>query len=92
VRRAAGDRLDTLRLNVLVQHVAITTRRDEVLEQVADYTHDDPEILAKAPYLLIGTVDQIVEQIHHARQRWGFSYFATRDAEATGAVIAALGG
>jgi hypothetical protein len=48
-------------------------------------------VLLASPYVLVGSVTEIVEQLHRVRERWGFSYFVTRDAEATAAVIDRLG-
>jgi probable F420-dependent oxidoreductase len=90
VRAAAADRIDTLELNALVQYVEITTERRASMERVAARLQVDPEVLLDAPYMLIGTVGEIVEQLHRARERWGFSYFVTRDAEQTAPIIAAV--
>ena len=90
VRAAAGSRLDQLELNALVQYVEITDDRGAVAEAVAKRMDLDPRVVLGTPFMLIGTVDEIVEQLHRARERWGFSYFVTRDAEQTAPIIAAL--
>jgi probable F420-dependent oxidoreductase len=90
VRGAAGDRIDQLELNVLVQHVEITADRRAGADRFAARGKLDPDVLLEAPYLLIGTIDEIVEQLHRARERWGFSYYVTRDLEQTAPIIAAL--
>lgn len=90
VRAAAGDRVDRLELNALVQYVEITNDRAASAEAVAARLDVDPEVLLAAPYLLLGTVAEIAEQLHRARERFGFSYFVTRDAAQTAPVIAAL--
>jgi probable F420-dependent oxidoreductase len=93
VRAAASGRLATLdeiELNALVQHVEITTDRRTSAERIAARLGTDPEVILGAPYMLIGTVEEIVEQLHRARDRWGFSYFVTRDADATAPIIEAL--
>jgi probable F420-dependent oxidoreductase len=90
VRAAAGNRLADLELNALVQYVEITTDRRSSAERLAARIDAEPEVLLGAPYLLIGTVAEIVEQLHGARERWGFSYFVTRDAAQTAPIIEAL--
>ena len=90
VRKAAGTRLDELELNALVQYVDITTDRRASAERVGTRLGVEAEIVLGAPYMLIGTVDEIADQIHRARERWGYSYFVTRDAEQTAPIIAAL--
>jgi alkanesulfonate monooxygenase SsuD/methylene tetrahydromethanopterin reductase-like flavin-dependent oxidoreductase (luciferase family) len=95
VRGALATRLETLgavEMNALVQHVEITTDRRAAAERVAARIEMDPEVLLDAPYMLIGTVGEIVDQLHRARKRWGFSYFVTRDSGQTAPIIAALRG
>lgn len=90
VRAAAGTRVDELEFNVLVQHIAITENRLEAVAPIAARTGADPDVLVHAPYLLVGSVGQIAEQLQDVRERWGFSYFVTRDANATGPIIESL--
>lgn len=90
VREAAGARIEQLELNALVQHVEITPDRRTLIGSIADGLGGDVEAMLTAPYLLVGTVDEIVEQLHRARERWGFTYFVTRLAEPTAVVIGAL--
>jgi probable F420-dependent oxidoreductase len=90
VRAAAGPRFAELELSVLVQHVAITSDRERAVEPIGSLTGADPTVLLATPFLLIGTPAQIVEQLHEARARWGFSYFVTRDADATAPIIEAM--
>jgi probable F420-dependent oxidoreductase len=93
VRDAAADRLDHLdqvELNALVQYVEITPNRRATADAVGARLDVDPEVLLHTPYMLVGTVDEMVEQIHRARERWGFSYYVTRDPVQTAPIIAAL--
>ena len=90
VRAAAGPRLPALELNALVQHVAITDDRAAAVAPLAALTRTDPAVLAATPYVLVGSVTEIVEHLHGVRERWGFSYFVTRDADATAPLIEAL--
>lgn len=90
VRDAAGERFDRLELNVLVQQIEITNDRRGVIEATAARVGADPEVMLGAPYLLVGTIDEITQQLHEARERWGFSYFVTRSAEPTARIIEAL--
>lgn len=90
VRKAAGERYDDLELNVLVQHIEITPDRRSVIEAIAARTGGDVDQMMTAPYLLIGTIEQIVEQLIDARNRWNFSYFVTRSIDTTTPIIEAL--
>ena len=73
-----------------MQYVEITNDRAASAEAVAARLDVDPEALLEVPFLLLGTVGEIAEQLHRARERFGFSYFVTRDAAQTAPVIAAL--
>lgn len=84
----AGGR--DIELNALVQVVTITddatSAEDAVLSRVEGLTRND---LRAIPYILIGTVEEIVNKLHTCRARWGISYFAVRELEAFAPVIAA---
>lgn len=90
VREAAGPRFPDLELQALVQHVEITDDRLGVAAKIAARVGVPPHIVLDSPYVLIGTVGEIVDALHRARERFGFSYFVTRGATDTGRVIAAL--
>lgn len=51
-----------------------------------------PEDVSGAPYALIGTIEQIVEQLERAGDRWGISRWAVREdaLEVAAKVLAAL--
>ena len=42
------------------------------------------------PYLLVGTVDEIVDKLSTCHARWGISYFVVRELDSFAPVIAAL--
>jgi hypothetical protein len=80
VREQAGDRFEQLELNALVQRVIVTDDRQQAAEELtARWTALTPAEILETPYLLIGTVDQMVEALHERRERWGFSYFAVHE-------------
>jgi len=51
------------------------------------------EIL-ETPYLLIGTIDELVEALRERRERWGFSYLVVHEwsLDALAPVVARLAG
>jgi len=91
IRKGAGDRYDDLELNALVQMVQITDDRDAALTRICDMvdglTIDDAR---ETPYLLVGTVDEIVLHLMTCRERWGISYFAVRELDDFAPVLKAL--
>jgi probable F420-dependent oxidoreductase len=80
VRTGAGVRFDDIEFNALVQVVQITDDRDaalaEVVERVDGLTMDDA---ASTPYLLIGSVDEIIDHMTTCNERWGIGYFVVRE-------------
>jgi hypothetical protein len=76
VREAAGDRYPRLELNALVQRVVVTDDRLQAAQGLASrWTQLSPEEILQSPYVLIGTVDQLVEDLQARRARWGISYY-----------------
>ena len=91
VRAGAGDRIDELEFNALVQVAAITADARAVYAQVSKQLPTVPPDLAGAvPYALVGTVDEIVAKLFECRRRWGISYFVVRNLESFAPVIEAV--
>jgi len=96
VRETAGpDRYARLELNALVQRVIVTDDRRSAAEEL---THRWPRLTAdeilQSPYVLVGTVDQMVEDLLARRARWDISYYVVSELwlEALAPVIARLAG
>ncbi len=76
VREAAGDRFAELELNALLQAVEVTDDRTAGAEALAARVPGlTPAEILESPYLLVGTVEQMVDDLHRRRERFGFSYF-----------------
>jgi probable F420-dependent oxidoreductase len=91
VRVGAGTRFDDLEFNAMVQVVQITDDREAALATVCDrvegLTMDDA---STTPYLLIGSVDEIVLHMMTCNERWGISYFVVRELDDFEPVLHAL--
>lgn len=75
VRAELGERADDVEFNVLVQYVAVTEDRIGVLEQLQRYAPTlTPEEMGELPTLLVGTAEQIAEQLQHNKERFGLNY------------------
>jgi hypothetical protein len=62
-------------VNALVQRVVVTDYRRRAAEGLANrWTQLSPEELLQSPYVLIGTVDKLIEDLHARRERWGICY------------------
>lgn len=92
VRRVAGDRFAGLELSLLVQHARVVAdRRAAAAELVRSVS------LAEAldsPFLLLGSVDEICDQLQELRERFGISYVTVFDERSDGfaPVVARLAG
>jgi probable F420-dependent oxidoreductase len=76
VREAAADRYDRLELSALVQRVVVTDDRRQSAEELANrWTQLSPEEILRSPYVPLGTVDQLVEDLQARRERWDISYY-----------------
>jgi alkanesulfonate monooxygenase SsuD/methylene tetrahydromethanopterin reductase-like flavin-dependent oxidoreductase (luciferase family) len=76
-RECAGDRAGRIEWHALIQAVVQTDDRwaaATVLAQRFGNLMSADEILA-TPFVLIGTIDQIAEQILRNRERYGFTYY-----------------
>lgn len=78
VRKQAGDRFADLELGVLVQLVMVTPDRRGAAERLAAerlpfYTVEEA---LESPFLLLGTEEQIAEQLRENRERYGFAYIS----------------
>jgi alkanesulfonate monooxygenase SsuD/methylene tetrahydromethanopterin reductase-like flavin-dependent oxidoreductase (luciferase family) len=80
-------------LHALVQVVTVTDDRRGALEAIRPHLPElSLEDLEGTPYLLVGSVDAMVEQLLAIRERWGISYVTVRDEEAMAPVVSRLAG
>jgi hypothetical protein len=80
VREAAGtERYKSLELNALVQRVVVTDDRRQAAEELTSQTQLTPDEILQSPYLLIGSVDQMVEDLQARRERWDISYYIVHE-------------
>ncbi len=83
IREAAGDRFHHIELSV-VATILFTDDRRRRAEQLASERGWDGasvERVLEMPALFLGTLDQIAEEMHVRRERFGVSYFVVSDAE-----------
>jgi hypothetical protein len=80
IREMAGDRFPQLEFNALLQRVIVTAdRRNAAEELTRRWTQLSADEILASPYVLIGTVDQIVEDLRARRERWGISYYVVQE-------------
>ncbi len=94
VREAAGDRYPDLELNMLQFACIVTDDRQGTLEAMAPAFGVSPEDVAEYPHAMVGSIEQICDDLERRRQRWDVSYVVVQgDAmEAMAPVVAKLAG
>lgn len=98
VREAAGARFSDLELSVLIAQVITTEDREQAAQFIASTLAAGypvtTEMILQAPYLLIGSEDQICEQLIQRRERFGLSYITLfeQSMEAMAPIVARLAG
>lgn len=75
VRERAGERFGGIELSALVQQVRVTGDRRAAAQELAakHLPHMSVEQVLDTPFLLLGTEEQIAEQLLAGRERFGFT-------------------
>jgi probable F420-dependent oxidoreductase len=94
VREAAGDRFDDIELNVTVFFLLITDDREATAAAAARGFDLTPQQVLQVPHALIGTIEQMGEELQRRRADHGFSYIVVNDTgfEPLAPVVARLTG
>ncbi len=94
IRDAAGNRFDSIDLQVLTFMTQIVPNRDEVIANIAPLFSIDPAQVLDIPLVMIGTEDEIVESLQKRREEFGFNDIVVQgDAmEAFAPIVARLTG
>ncbi len=91
--RAAG-RLDHIEMNVRTFFVSVTDDRDGQIAAMAGMIGVEEQMIRESPFALIGSVDQIVEDLIARREAFGFSYVivGANEIDSFAPVVAKLAG
>jgi len=94
IKEAAGDRFSEIELAVSIFVANVTEDRDAMAEAMAPGIGCEPHDILEIPHFLIGTVEQIIEDLKSRRERYGISYLAIpgEAAEAFAPVVERLTG
>jgi probable F420-dependent oxidoreductase len=94
VKEVAGDRFDDLELNALIGFVVVTDDADGLVEAMAPQFGIEPTDARHIPLALIGTIEEMAEELRWRRQEYGISYWSIEsDAwETLGPVVSTLAG
>ncbi len=95
LRAAAGDRFETLELNVLVVDAALAAADQPISRAaIAMLKAGGAGLVGGSPYVLYGTLDRLRESLLRRRERLGISYYvwSQRHLERMAPLVAALAG
>jgi len=94
VRDGAGDRFADIEISILKFVTIVTDDCDAVAGKVAGAMGMDAPTLLASPHTMVGSAEQIVDELVEQRERWQGSYVTVQsDAlEAFAPVVAALAG
>ena len=76
VKEAAGNRFDDIELNCLIGFAMITDDAQKIADAMAPTFGIDPADALHVPVALIGTLDEMVEELQWRREEYGISYFS----------------
>ena len=74
IREAAGERMEQIELGVWTFMANVTDDRDGVAEMLAPAMGFGPADVLEVPHFMLGTADQIAEDIIARRERYGISH------------------
>jgi probable F420-dependent oxidoreductase len=74
IKDAAADRLDLIELSVTIFLANITDDRESVASAMAAGFGSEAIDVLEMPHFLIGTVDELVEELQRRRDRYGISF------------------
>jgi len=94
VRQAAGERFNELELNAIVFTVVVTDQRKQASEQLTQRFQMTTQQVLEMPHCLVGTADQITEDLLYRREKYGISYISVfaESMETFAPVVARLAG
>jgi len=94
IREAAGERFEDLELSITIFVATVTDDRESLAEGMAAGLGMEPADVMAIPHFLIGTIDQIADDLRSRREQYGFSYVIVPGefAEAFAPVVEKLSG
>ncbi|MUH51622.1 MAG: TIGR03621 family F420-dependent LLM class oxidoreductase [Actinobacteria bacterium] len=94
VHAAAGDRMSQIEMNVRAFLVKVTDERIATMDSISGMLGVPRAFMEESPFALVGTTDQIIDDLVARREKWGFSYIivGADDIEPFAPVVAALAG
>ncbi len=79
IREAAGTRWDDIEIQMRFFVCKITDDRNSLAEAIAPMFGVGPDEALESGAALVGTVEEVIEQLQQRRERWGLSYVVVGD-------------
>jgi probable F420-dependent oxidoreductase len=79
IREAAGARIDDIEIQMRFFITSVRADRMKLAEALAPTFGVSPEEALESGAALVGTVEEISEQLHRRREEWGLSYVVVGD-------------
>ena len=94
VKEAAGPRYEDLELNTLIGFALITDDRQSMADAMAPHFGIGPEEVLHVPLALVGTVEEMAEELEWRRAEYDISYYSVESDcwEQLGPVVSRLAG
>lgn len=94
IKAGAGDRFEDLEIEIGAYFTVVTPDRDGTTAKMAPMFGLAAEEFGEHPHALVGSVDQICDQLVERRERYGISYvsFGASAVESVAPVVARLAG
>src|SRR3954454_11650765 len=89
---AAADRIDEIERSTLVQLTHVGDGAAEEVQETVERFALSADLIQQTPFLLIGSLEQVVNKLERLREDVGISHVVVRDAEGFAPVVAALAG
>jgi probable F420-dependent oxidoreductase len=89
---AAGDRDERIERSILVQATHLGAGADAATDEAAARAGIAREVVESSPFVLFGSVEQVVDKLGSLREALGVSHVVIREAEGFAPVAAALAG
>jgi probable F420-dependent oxidoreductase len=88
---AAGDRDGEIERSALVQMIEVGADVSDATT-IGERFEIDPAIVADTPFVLSGSVEQLIDKLERTRQTTGISHYVIREPDLMAPVVAALAG
>jgi probable F420-dependent oxidoreductase len=84
IRESAAERFNDIELSIVAPFLLVTDDRVGLAESIAagldapDGVSTGPDAVLSSPYVLVGTIDEMVNTLLERRDRWQLSYYVQR--------------